>query len=215
MTTLVAPNVGTYATHHLSRRALRRCDRYDRTVTPAELGELDPVDATEEAFVRGDEGALRSAYDEHGSLIYSFCRRTLPEDRAMDVAQEVFVSAWRGRTKFDPSKGSLRGWLMGIAKNRVIDNVRAERRHDDRRSDSDPMVLAAPAETDRIADRMLVAEVLAQLPGRARHVVELAYFDDLTHQEIAERTSLPLGTVKSDIRRALQRMRHHLERDHA
>lgn len=197
-----------------ARRIIGRGARYARAVISAEVGALDPADAVDEAFARGDESALRAAYDAHGSLVFSFCRRSLPEDRAMDVVQEVFVSAWRGRTKFDPSKGSLRGWLIGIAKNRLIDNVRSERRHDDRRSDEDPGTIGTQAEIDRVADRMVVAEVLAHLPTRAREVVELAFFEDLTHQEIAERTSLPLGTVKSDIRRSLQRMRHHLESAH-
>jgi RNA polymerase sigma-70 factor (ECF subfamily) len=100
---------------------------------------------------------------------------------------------------------------MGIAKNRLIDNIRAERRHDDRRDEAEVAELPAPADVERVGDRMLVAEVLAELPERARTVVELAYLHDLTHAEIAERTSLPLGTVKSDIRRALVRMRDHLE----
>jgi len=173
--------------------------------------ELTATRVVEEAFVRGDEQALRAAYDAHGSLIFSFCRRAVPEDRAMDVTQEVFVSAWRARQTFDPGKGRLGAWLMGIAKNRLIDNIRAERRHDDRRHDAEVAELPAPAEVERIGDRMLLANVLEELPERARMVVELAYFDDLTHAEIAERTSLPLGTVKSDIRRALMRMRQHLE----
>jgi RNA polymerase sigma-70 factor, ECF subfamily len=180
-------------------------------VNRAEPEELAATRIVEDAFVRGDEHALRAAYDAHGSLIYSFCRRAVPEDRAMDVTQEVFVSAWRARHRFDPGKGRLGAWLMGIAKNRLIDNIRSERRHDDRRHDAEVADVPAPAEVERIGDRMLLAEVLDELPDRARKVVEMAYFEDLTHTEIAERTSLPLGTVKSDIRRALMRMREHLE----
>jgi RNA polymerase sigma-70 factor (ECF subfamily) len=176
-----------------------------------QLDGLDTVDSVASAFVRGDDAALRAAYDEHGKVIYSYCRRAVPEDRAMDVTQEVFVSAWRARERFDPGKGTLGGWLMGIAKNRLIDNLRAERRHADRREVAEVAELPEPDDLDRVGDRMLVASVLQQLPERARTVVELAYFDDLTHAQIAERTDLPLGTVKSDIRRALQRMRENLE----
>jgi RNA polymerase sigma factor (sigma-70 family) len=193
-----------------AHRSARAWPGYARVVTRADQEEL-ASSRVEDAFVRGDEHALRAAYDAHGSLIYSFCRRAVPDDRAMDVTQEVFVSAWRARQRFDPAKGRLAAWLMGIAKNRLIDNIRSERRHDDRRHEAEVADMPAPADVDRVGDRMLVAEVLAELPERARTVVELAYFQDLTHAEIAERTALPLGTVKSDIRRALIRMREHLE----
>lgn len=184
---------------------------YAHAVPPADSDELDVRERVEAAFARGDDGALRAAYDQHGSLIYSFCRRTLPEDRAMDVTQEVFVSAWRSRATFDPARGELGGWLMGIAKNRVVDNVRAERRHEDRRTDRDVEQVESGSEVEMVADRMLLADLLARLPDRSRTALELAYFDDLTHAQIAERTSIPIGTVKSDIRRGLLRMRHHLE----
>ena len=100
---------------------------------------------------------------------------------------------------------------MGIAKNRLIDNLRSERRHADRRDDVEVADIPGPGDVERVGDRMLVASVLEELPDRARKVVELAYFDDLTQTQIAERTGLPLGTVKSDTRRALQRMRETLE----
>lgn len=169
------------------------------------------IDAVESAFVQGDENALRAAYDAHGSLVYSFCRRSLGDDRAKDVTQEVFVSAWRARDRFDPSKGTLAGWLMGITKNRLVDNVRAERRHADRRAASEPADIPVESDLERTADRMLVAEALASLPARSRQVIELAYLGDLTHTEVAEHLSLPLGTVKSDIRRGLAAIRRHLE----
>jgi len=172
---------------------------------------VEPTDAVDAAFANGDESALREAYDRHGKLIYSFCRRSIPEDRAMDVTQEVFISAWKAHARFDPRKGTLGGWLMGIAKNRLIDNIRSERRHADRREDAEVGELPSRAKVDHIGDRMIVASVLQQLPDRSRQVVELAYFEDLTHAQIAERTNLPLGTVKSDIRRALSKMRSHLE----
>ena len=172
------------------------------------------IDAAEEAFSRGDEHALRAAYDAHGSLVYSFCRRSLDDARAKDVTQEVFVSAWRARDQFDPAKGSLAAWLMGITKNRLVDNVRSEDRHATRRSDTDLTDIAVESDLDRVGDRMLVADALEALPERSRRVIELAYLGDLTHSEVAERTSLPLGTVKSDIRRGLATIRRHLETSH-
>ncbi len=185
---------------------------YARLVSEAELravaGRAAPA-------ALSDEASLRSAYDAHGALVYSFCRRALGDDRAKDVTQEVFVSAWRARHRFDPAKGSLAGWLMGIAKNRLIDNIRAEKRHSDRRADGDDREIPVEPAVDRIGDRMLVADALKTLPERSRTVIEMAYFDGLTHQEISDRTDLPLGTVKSDIRRGLARLRHHLQPTHA
>lgn len=186
--------------------------RYARLVMTADRSEHETIDGQLDAsFAAGDDAVLRAAYDVHGATIYTFCRRSLPEDRAKDVTQDVFVSAWRARDTFDPARGTLGGWLMGIAKNRIIDNVRSERRHADRRSDAEVADLEVRSDAEMVGDRLLVTEVLAQLPDRARTAVRLAYFDDLTHAEIAERTGVPLGTVKSDIRRALTRMRDQLE----
>jgi len=187
-------------------------DGYAVVVSAAEIRVVGDADA---AFVRGDDDALRRAYDQHGSLIFTFCSRALGPERAGDVTQEVFLSAWRARDRFDPTKGNLAAWLTGIAKNRIIDSVRAEKRHSDRRapeSAADAGVIQA--DTDSLGDKMLVADALRTLPERSRTVLALHYFEDLTHPEIADRTELPLGTVKSDIRRGLERIRQHLEAQH-
>lgn len=168
----------------------------------------------ERLFVVGDDDALRHAYDAHGSLVYSLCRRTVGPEAALDVTQEVFIAAWKARDRFDPEKGTLAGWLVAIAKNKVLDSLRRRQLHligDER----EPAVEAVgPDLVSATADRMLIASALTQLTPRARQVVELAYLHDLTHEQIAARTALPLGTVKSDIRRGLDRLRRHLERNH-
>jgi RNA polymerase sigma-70 factor (ECF subfamily) len=188
-----------------------RADRYHRPVRNTRSG--DQADEVGLAFARG-EADLKHVYDAHGSLVYAICRRSLgDEHRAREVTQDVFVSAWRGREQFDPARGSLAGWLVGITKRRVVDHVRRERRHADRRADDSedsPPVPVEP-EVDRIADRMVVAHALHRLAPRAREVIGLAYVHGLTHQEIAEQTGLPLGTIKSDIRRGLLALRHHME----
>jgi RNA polymerase sigma-70 factor (ECF subfamily) len=172
------------------------------------------IDRLAERFARG-EADLREVYEAHGGLVYAICRRTLDGEAAKDVSQEVFVSAWRGRDQFDPERGALAAWLVGITKRRVIDHVRHHRRHDDRRADLPARELGHDdAGVERVAQRMLVADALTGLPDRARQIIELAYLQDLTHQEIAERTGVPLGTIKSDIRRGLVRIREQLRSDH-
>ena len=193
------------------RLPLPRTSRYSLPVTAAATPVEDPVEA---AFVRGDDDALHRAYGAHGRLVYSFCARSLDPERAKDVTQEVFVSAWKARHRYDPSKGRLSTWLMAITRNRVIDNVRSEKRHSDRRAHEDSVELFTESEADATGDKMLVADALRELPARTREVITLAYFHDLTHPQIAERTNIPLGTVKSDIRRGLLRIRRHLENQH-
>ena len=183
--------------------------RYSAPVTGGELRAVDPAEV---AFDRGDEAALKLAYDEHGSLIYTYCKRSLGPELAKDVTQEVFLAAWRARERFDSQRGSLAGWLMGIAKNKVIDQIRLAGRRVSTVGGTDLVEVSATSEhVSALADRLLVSEAINSLPERSRRVVELAFFEDLTHAQIAERTDLPLGTIKSDIRRGLARMRRHLE----
>ena len=189
-----------------SGRPTRR--HYYGGVSAAEIRVIDDVDT---AFERGDDDALHQAYDAHGKLIYNFCSRAIGPERAHDVTQEVFLSAWRARARFDPTRGNLAAWLTGIAKNRIIDSVRSEKRHSDRRAPEPADSLSTESETEMLGDQMLVADALRTLPHRSRTVLTLHYFHDLTHPQIAEQTQIPLGTVKSDIRRGLDRIREHLE----
>jgi len=166
-------------------------------------------------FAGGDPAALEAVYAEHGALVHSFCRRSLDPARAADATQDVFLAAWRSRDRYRPDAGSLAGWLVSIARFKVIDILRADGRQ--------PTLVADPqggeqlfdrtvdeAAVTGIAERMLVAEALDGLSERAREMVRLSFFEDLTHAQIAERTDVPLGTVKSDIRRGLEQMRRHL-----
>ncbi len=170
--------------------------------------------AVEEAWAAGDERALRLAWDQFGTLVFTYCCRALGDrDAAADCTQETFVSAWRSRARFDPAQGPLAAWLVGIARHRTLDAFRKGSRvpapglapADAERPDP------RPAPDDRLADRLLVARALESLAPRARQVVELAFWSDLTQTDIAATLDLPLGTVKSDMRRALQRLRPHLE----
>lgn len=160
----------------------------------------------------GDADALERAFRAHGTAIHSFCARAVGPDRAADVTQEVFLTAWRRRDRFDVSKGSLIGWLMGIAKHKVLDSHRSAARSRALEEKVSGVIELRPEGpgVDALADRMLVEEALQDLSERARKAVELAFWSDLTHVEIAQECGIPLGTVKSDIRRALGRLRRNL-----
>lgn len=167
----------------------------------------------ERFFAAGSPTALKLAYDAHGSMVHSFCASSVGADRAADVTQETFLSAWRNRHRFDPARGSLAGWLIGIAKNKAIDVHRASARQRALVDKAQRVVDIRPEDTagDQVADQMLIEAALSELPARARHAVELAFWSGLTHAEIAEECDMPLGTVKSDIRRALRRLRTHID----
>ncbi|MGD9703308.1 MAG: RNA polymerase sigma factor [Acidimicrobiia bacterium] len=169
-------------------------------------------DAVAARWVAGDDAALRLAYEQFGTLIFTFCSRALADQgAAADCTQETFISAWRSRDGYDPARGSLAGWLIGIARFKVRDAYRAAPRVPVPSDDAAREEAGEDPDDDRLADRLLIAHALETLSPRARSVVELAFYSDLTQTEIAEKTGLPLGTVKSDLRRGLQRLRFHLE----
>lgn len=174
----------------------------------------DRPDEVEASFVRGDDDAMRRLYDRYGSMVFGLCVRSLPADQAQDVTQEVFLSAWRSRDRYDPARGRIGAWLMRIARNRVVDQVRREGRHEQRRSGAQADHLPSEDVIEQTSVQMLVADALRELPERPRRMIALAYFQDLTHPQIAEETGTPLGTVKSDIRRGLARIRSALEVKH-
>lgn len=171
----------------------------------------------ERAWLAGEDTALRGAWDQFGSLVFTYCARSLTDrDAAADCTQETFVSAWRSRERFDPAKGSLGGWLIGIARYRVLDAYRSAQRTPTPSGD-DAVEVASSGESDQetLADKLVVAHALETLPERPRAVMRLAFYQDLSQTEIAEKLDVPLGTVKSDMRRALTRLRSHLDGVHA
>ena len=185
--------------------------RYSGVVSGDQASIAD--DPVTQAWVAQDHGALRLAWDSCGGLVYSYCRRALRDaEQAADCTQETFVSAWRARDGFDPAKGTLAAWLLGIARYRVLDGFRAVGRRPVPVGDLPAVVDPARSDDDRLVDRMLVAHALAVLPDAPRQVVELAFYSDLTQTQISEKLDMPLGTVKSHMRRALVSLRAQLER---
>ena len=147
-------------------------------------------------------------YDRYSSIVYSVALRVLGDTGAAeDVLQEIFMQLWHNPGLFDASRGNLRAWLAVISRNRAIDALRR------RRSDTDleDIIVSVdhdmPAEADRSRAMQRVREVLGAMPVAQRHALELAYFEGLTHTEIANKTGEPLGTVKTRIRAGLLALR--------
>lgn len=175
----------------------------------------DPEAWLRAKFVAGEADALAAVYAEHGPAVYTYANRAIGAEQAKDLTQEVFLSAWRARQSFDPNRGSLGGWLMGITKNRLIDSYRKAGRRVDEAELSDPVQARLVSDDHQtfqtLTDRMVLASALATLPDRQREVLTMAFWGDRTQQQIAEETGLPLGTVKSDMRRGLLKLRAELE----
>lgn len=161
------------------------------------------------AFAAGDDSALEELYRDVSSLVYTLAVRALGSAAdAEDVTQQTFVSAWKGRETFDPDRGDLRGWTVGIAKRRIADALAARAREARRAQAAQEHVPTVGA--DHVDAVLLACEVEALGDPRNR-IVALAYFEGATHQQIATRLDMPLGTVKSHLRRSLTELRHRWE----
>jgi RNA polymerase sigma-70 factor (ECF subfamily) len=179
----------------------------------------DPETALSTRFGEGDERALEEIYRRWSPVIYTLALRSLGDrSDAEDVTQRTFVSAWTSRASYDPAKARLSTWLVAIAKRRIADThetrARIRQLQGQLQRTAVPDELAAASAAD-LGDTLLVASELERLEPDARTVVRMAFFDDLTHQEISARLDMPLGTVKSHIRRSLTRLRTRLEVTHA
>ncbi|MER6746062.1 sigma-70 family RNA polymerase sigma factor [Streptomyces fungicidicus] len=194
------------------------------TQTRSTTALVPPVEETryEEELARGlaaaDEEAFAAIYRRWGSLVHTMATRSLGDTHeADDVTQQVFIGAWRGRNGFRPDRGALGAWLVGITRRKIIDALAARTRRlslvDSAAHGAAPAATAAAAPDD-VLDRVLLVEALSRLPHAQREVLCLAFFEDLTQAQIAERTGVPLGTVKSHARRGLHRLRMVIEQDH-
>jgi RNA polymerase sigma-70 factor, ECF subfamily len=157
---------------------------------------------------RGDEYAMASLFDRYSKVVYSVALRVLRDPAsAEDVLQEVFMQIWRNPNGFVATRGSLGGWLAVVARNRSIDALRRKRPSEQ----VDDMALASNYNLADEAERNSLMEkargVMHLLPIEQRKTLEMAFFDGLTHSEIAEMTGDPLGTVKTRIRSALTTLR--------
>ncbi|MGB3407388.1 MAG: sigma-70 family RNA polymerase sigma factor [Jannaschia sp.] len=162
-----------------------------------------------------DRAAFAELFRQYGPRVKGFLMRTgLTPAMAEDCMQDVMVSLWRKAHLYDPTRATVSTWLFTIARNRKIDLIRKTRRPEPEELPWGPQ--AEPEQADVIAlkqDSQRLAEAVATLPPKQRDLIERAFFGDLTHSEIATQTGLPLGTIKSRIRLAIDRLRYAMESD--
>jgi RNA polymerase sigma-70 factor (ECF subfamily) len=173
--------------------------------------------ADEELVARmsgADPRAFEVLYDRHAPVVFALAQRIMRTPTAAEeVTQDAFMSAWRAADRYDPARGSVRTWLLGIVHHRAIDALR-RRKARERGEVSDEGIadrVASPRRTeDEVAERQQadsVRALLEGLPAEQRRVIELAYFRGYTQTEIAELVGAPLGTVKGRMRLALEKLR--------
>jgi RNA polymerase sigma-70 factor, ECF subfamily len=165
-----------------------------------------------------DPEAFEVFYDRHGGVAYSLAYRVVGErSRAEDVTQEAFLSIWRSGARFDPTRGSVRAWTLGIVRNRAIDALRRESGRAPKLTFDDESILEQRPSgelTDEEAMRREEAQelrgALRELPSEQSKVIELAYFGGFSHSEIAAMLGMPLGTVKGRMRLGMEKIRTQL-----
>jgi len=180
---------------------------------PAEKSSRSRSDAAEEmrliARIRsGEQQAMSELYDRYAKVVYAVALRVLQDAAAAeDVLQDVFLQLWRNPDAFDASRGSLAAWLAVITRHRSIDRVRKRRPE----VDIEECIITTGSDLRDETERALVVEkvrgVLAEMNPDQRKALEMAFFEGLTHSEIAEKTGQPLGTIKTRIRSGLQQLR--------
>jgi RNA polymerase sigma-70 factor (ECF subfamily) len=196
--------------------------RLDPAAVPEPSGAPGPEPADEvllAGLAAGRLEALDALYERYKTMAYGIARRITADDAlAEDVVQEAFLGAWRSADRYVAGRGSVRTWLLSIVHHRAIDAVRRRRPAgplpDATEGARTPEPLTLPDVWGEVAGRLDAAAVrraMGTLPPAQREAVELAYFGGLSQTEIAARTGVPLGTVKSRIRLALVTLRRELD----
>ena len=165
-----------------------------------------------------DSEAFEVFYDRHGGAVYSLAYRIVGERAsAEDVTQEAFISIWRSGARFDRTRGSVRSWVLGIARNRAIDALRSRAGKAPKLTFDDEGIIeqrpAAELTDQQALQHETASEIhgaLRAIPGEQSQVIELAYFGGFSHSEIARMLGVPMGTVKGRMRLGLEKIRGEL-----
>lgn len=181
------------------------------------ISNLHPVSEISESLDRAllqllshhDKAALGKLYDRHGQLIYSLVMAILRDNMiAEEVTQDLFLKVWQKHERYDPQKGTVRSWLVMIARRLAIDRLRSKEMKERKRTtltDSDPEFGGVSHPTHNANHQ--IDRALSHLEDPYKETLRLAYFDGLTHQMISDHLGIPLGTIKSRIRDGLIRLR--------
>jgi RNA polymerase sigma-70 factor, ECF subfamily len=166
-------------------------------------------------IVERDESALAALYDRYAGMLSSVLNRILRDTQAAEeILQDIFFQLWRSAAQFDASRGSLPGWLLVIARNRAISRLRRHNPASGEELLENTIVLPTNLESTLTQQQLLgkIKGALESLPKEQRAAIELAYFEGLTHSEIAARTGDPLGTVKTRLRSALETLKRNFRK---
>jgi len=200
---------------HMGRKGLRRVTKQAENGDNGAGQALARPDFTAQMqrVKRADRAAFAGIFHHYGPRVKAFLMKS-GSDAALaeELAQDVMATVWQKAAQFDPARASLATWIFTIARNRRIDYFRRARRPEPEVLDWGPDSEPDQAEVYQTAeDARLLTAALAALPEAQRAMIERAYYGDLSHSEIAAQTGLPLGTIKSRIRLALERLRQTLD----
>jgi RNA polymerase sigma-70 factor, ECF subfamily len=178
-----------------------------------------PVDLTDEALLQrlaaGHEDALEPLHERYAGRVFAFAARRLDPDVAEEITQDVFLAIWHNAHRFDPDRGMAKPWILQIAHLRILNELRRRERRPKLMPDPEEKRLGALRDGEPLPDEAAwrrfqtraVNDAVATLSPRQRDAVRLALFDDLTHEQVAARLDVPLGTAKTRIRDGMQRLR--------
>ena len=186
--------------------------------TPSDSSDVSPDAALMRRLLQRDVGAFEELYDRHSRLVYALVLRILQQTAtAEEVVQDVFLQLWRNTALYDSSRGPFVPWLLTVARSRALDQLRLnserQRRREDQTDELPPLVAIPDFEgsLDEKRRATRVRELINALNPQQRRAIELAYFEGLSHSEIANALKEPLGTVKSWIRNGLLRLKEGLQ----
>lgn len=187
-------------------------------LTPKESGEVSRDAMLVHQLLQRDVDAFEQLYDRHSRIVYMLVLRIVQQaSTAEEVVQEVFLQLWRNAGQYDVRRGPFAPWLMTLARNRALDHLRLKSERQRRREDQSeelPPVIAIPQFEQALDEKRRAEQVrvlMGSLNPQQKKAIELAYFEGLSHSEIAEALKEPLGTVKSWIRNGLLRLKEGLQ----
>ena len=186
--------------------------------TPSESSQVSPDAALVQRLLQRDLSAFEELYERHSRIVYGLVLRIVQQaSTAEEVVQDIFLQLWRNASQYDISRGPFLPWLLTLARNRALDQLRLkserQRRREEQTEELPPVVTAPDFEgsLDEKRRATRVRELIASLQPQQKRVIELAYFEGLSHSEIAAKLQEPLGTVKSWIRNGLLKLKEGLQ----